>query len=164
MEKALITFSILTHDHDFMAWFWMFATLPVGIWHIFYFPSKSQLNEKALAEISPEFKSINSDYIVFSIFAVAVLMLFPLLVLAPSWDTWSMLKYGIKFYPSIVFFTAGYGIYQGLFAFTKGVYPMAKSLTYAYDDKTKIRRVAIYQIVISISAIIFVMLFFFATV
>ena len=164
MEKALIIFSILIHNYDFMFLFCMFITFPVGMWHIFYFPSKSRFNEKALAEISPEFKNINSDYIVFSVFAVAFLMLFPLLVLAPSWDKWAMLNYGIKFYPSIIFFNAGYGIYQGLFALIKGVYPMAKSLTYAYDDKAKIQRIGKYQIIISISAFILAALFFFATV
>ena len=164
MEKTLIIFSILTHNHDFMMFFWLFVTMPVGIWHTFYFPSKSHVSEKALVEISPEFKSINAEYIVFSIFAVGLLMLFPLLGLSPSLDKWSMMKYGIRFYPSILSFTAGFGIYQGLFALIKGVYPMAKSLYYVCDDKAKIRRIAKYQILISVFAVVFVVLFFFATV
>src|SRR5689334_17852902 len=100
MEKAKIVFSILTHSYDFMLWFWMFVTLPVALWHLFYFPSKSQLNEKALAEISPEFKSINSEYVIFSVFAICLLIGFPFMALTPSWNKWSMMKYGIEFYPS----------------------------------------------------------------
>jgi len=164
MDKAAIIFSILTHDYEIMLWFWVIVTFPVGFWHLFYFPSKTHISEKELTEISPEFKSINSEYIVFSIFAIGLFMMFPLLVLAPSWDKWSVLKYGIRFYPSILSFTAGYGIYQGLFALIRGVYPMAKSLNYVYDDKAKIRRIAKYQILISVSAVAFVVLFFFATV
>ncbi len=164
MEKVSIIFSTLTHNHDFMLWFWFFATMPVAIWHVLYFSSKKQLTEKELTEISPEFKNINADYVVFSVFAIGLLMAFPLLVLAPGWDKWAVQKFGIEFYPSMTMFSAGYGIYQGLFALIKGVYPMAKSLTYAYDDAAKIRRVARYQIVISISAVMFVTLFFFATV
>jgi hypothetical protein len=164
MEKISIVFSILTHDGGFMMWFWFFVTLPVGIWHIFYFPSKSHVSEKALTELSPEFKNINSEYLVFSVVAVSLLMLFPLLALAPSLDKWSMMEYGIRFYPSILSFTAGYGIYQGLFALIKGAYPMAKSLYYVCDDKAKIRRVANLQILISVSAVVVVVLFFFATV
>lgn len=164
MDKATIFFSILTHDYDFMLWFWVIVTFPLGFWHIFYFPSKTHISEKELAEISPEFKNINFEYMAFSFLAIGLLMMFPLLVLAPSWDKWSMLRYGIRFYPSILSFTAGYGIYQGLFALIRGVYPMAKSLSYVYDDQAKIRRIAKYQILISVSAVVFVVLFFFATV
>ncbi len=164
MEKVLIILSTLTHNHNFMLWFWFFATIPVAIWQVFYFPAKKQLTEKELAEISPEFKNINADYVVFSIFAIGLLIGFPLLVLAPSLDKWAVQNFGIEFYPSMTMFSAGYGIYQGLFALIKGVYPMAKSLTYAYDDAAKVRRAAKYQIVISIAAVVFVTLFFFATV
>jgi hypothetical protein len=107
MEKVLIIFSILTHDHEFMSWFWLFATIPVGIWHVFYFPSKNQHTEKELAEISSEFKNINADYLVFSVFAIFLLMGFPRLLLAPGWDKWAMQTYGIEFYPSIAFFLLG---------------------------------------------------------
>ena len=164
MEKGIIIFSILTHDHDFMMWFWLFATMPVGGWHMFYFPSNKQLTEKQLSEISSDFEEINGTYIGFSILAIGLLIGFPLMVIAPGLDKWSILNYGMKFYPSIVFINAGYGIYQGLFALMKGVYPMAKSLSYVYDDRVKINRIAKYQILISVSAVIFVALFFFATV
>ena len=164
MEKASIIFSILTHDHEFMEWFWLFATMPVGIWHVFYFPSDKQLTEKQLVEISSDFEGMNGDYIGFSILALCLLIGFPLIVLSPGLDKWAIQKFGIEFYPSFTMISAGYGIYQGLFAFMKGVYPMARSLTYAYDNKAKIRRVAKNQILISISAVVFVVLFFFITV
>jgi hypothetical protein len=164
MEKASLIFSILTHDHDFMMWFWLFITMPVGGWHLFYFWSKKQLTEKQLIEISADFEGINGTYIGFSIVAIGLLIGFPFMVLAPGLNKWALLNYGMKFYPSVVFINAGYGIYQSLFALMKGVYPMAKSLSYIYDDKAKIHSVAKYQILISIAAVIFVSLFFFATV
>ena len=164
MEKVPIIFSTLTHDFEFMLWFWVIATFPTGLWHTFYFPPNTHLREKDLMETSPEFKNINSEYLVFSIFALGLLMLFPILVLTPHLDKWSMLNYGIRFYPSYLSITAGYGIYQGLFALIKGVYPMGKFFSYVYDDKTKIRRIAKYQILISIASVIFVVLFFFATI
>ncbi len=164
MEKISIIISILTHDPEFMRWFWLFAALPAGIWHVFYFPSNKQLSEKQLVEISSEFEGTNGNYIGFSVIAICLLMGFPLMVLAPGLDKWSMQKFGIEFYPSSTMFGAGYGIYQGLFALMKGVYPMGTSLSYAYDDKAKINRVAKYQILIAISVMIIGVLFFFATV
>jgi len=164
MEKVSIIFSILTHDQEFMRVFWLFAILPVGFWHLFYFLSSKELTEKELVAISSDFEGINGDYIGFSILAICLLLGFPLIVIAPGLDKWAMQKFGMEFYPSFAMFGAGYGIYQGLFALIKGVYPMGRSLTYAYDKKAKIRRVAIHQILISIFAVVFVVLFFFLTV
>ena len=164
MEKGSLIFSILTHDYEFMRWFWLFAALPIGIWHVFYFPSSKHLTEKELVGISSEFEGINGDYIGFSVVAICLLIGFPLIVLASGLDKWAIEKFGVGFYPSSTLFGAGYGIYQGLFALRKSVYPMGKSLTYAYDDKAKIRRVAKNQILSSISAVVFAVLFFFMTV
>lgn len=164
MEKVSIIFSIVTHDYDFMMWFWLIATMPVGGWHLFYFPSSQLLSEKQLIEISSDFEGIDGSYMGFSILAIALLIGFPFMVLMPGLNKWSMLVYGIEFYPAIVLVNSGYGIYQSLFALMKGVYPMGKSSSYAYDDKAKISRIAKYQILISVSAVLFVVLFFFATV
>ena len=164
MEKISIVFSILTHDHEFMKWFWGFAILPVGMWHLYYFPSKKQLTEKELIEVSSDFEGINGYYIGFSIVALCLFVGFPLLVISPSLDNWAMQKFGMEFYPSFAMIGAGYGMYQGSFALIKGVYPMARSLSYVYDDRAKINRIAKKQILISVFAIVFVVIFFFVTV
>ena len=70
----------------------------------------------------------------------------------------------IRFYPVGVVFAVGYGIYQGMFALRKGVYPMAKSLLYIYDDKARIRSIAKYQILIALTTFCVAILFFFVTV
>src|SRR5574338_1628736 len=124
MEKALVIFSIVTHDHELMRWFWLFATLPAGLWHLWRFPSNKTLTQKQLVEISSRFTNIDSDYLVFSLLALTILVGLPLLVLAPAWDRWALQRFGIEFYPSITFFSAGYGIFQALFALLTGVYPM----------------------------------------
>lgn len=164
MEKATTILAILTHNYEFMWWFWGLVTLPVGFWHLFYFPAKKQLSQKELVEISSGYQGINSGYIIYSIVALFLIIGIPLLVLAPGWHQWAEQNYGLRFYPAIVFFTAGYGIYQGLFALVTGVYPMTRYLSYAYDEPAKIRRIALRHILASVFAIIFVVFFFFVTV
>ena len=164
MEKVSIIFSILTHDQEFMSIFWAFASLPVGIWHIFYFHSNEQLTEKKLVEISSEFEGVDGANIGLGVLVMCFLVAFPLIVVAPKLDSWSLQRYGMKFYPIDVMFGVGYGIYQGVFALIKNVYPMAKSLSYVYEYKAKIHRIAKYQILTSIFMVILVVLFFFATV
>ncbi len=144
--------------------FWLLASLPAGIWHTFYFPSSKQFTEKKLVEISPAFEGTDGNYIGFSVIAVCLFIGFPLIVLAPGLDKWAIQSYGIIFYPSYTMFGAGYGIYQSLFALMNGVYPMGKSLSYFYDEKAKINRIAKSQILISFSVVIISVLFFFATV
>lgn len=163
MDKAAIIFSILTHDYDFMQIFWLFVSLPAGFWHLFSFPSKKQLTEKELVEISPTFKGIDSDYIIFSILGLGLLVLLPTFVFLPEVDHWAELNFGIRFYPSSAVFAVGYGISQGLFALFKGVYPRAKFLLYIYDEEVRIRRVAMYQILIALLTFGIATLFFFVT-
>jgi hypothetical protein len=162
MDKVQTIFSVLTHNYDVMLWFWLIITLPVGFLHLYSFPSKKSLPEKELAKISSEFIGINSKYLIFSFFW-ALILIFLLVVQGPKLDNWAIQNYGIRFYPAIVIFTAGYGIYQGTFAIFSGVYPMAKSLSFIYDDTNQIQRIATYQILISIAAIVLATTFFFLT-
>ncbi len=164
MEKVSIIFSILTHDNEFMNLFCLFVSLPLGIWHTYCFPSEKQFTEKQLVEISPKFEGMDGNYIGFSVIALSLLIGIPAMILIPSLDKWAMQNYRIGFYPSYIMFGAGYGIYQSLFALMKNVYPMGKSLSYVYDEKAKIIKIAKYQILISITAVIIGVFFFFATV
>lgn len=164
MDKAAIIFSILTHDFEIMLWFWGFITLPVGMWHIFYFPGDKQFTAKQLAEISPRFKELDSDYMVYSLIGIGVFMLLPYLIVYDQVDAWSVANFGMRFYPGVTVFTVGYAIYQATFALLAGVYPMSKSLSYAYDEKAVIHRVAKYQIIIALVTLSVVLMFFFITV
>ena len=164
MEKASIIFSILTHDYGFMMIFWGMITLPVAMWNLWHFRSRKELTEKELIEISPHFADINVKYVIFGIFLFGGMMGVFIYTWFPKLDDWSLLNYGIRFYPSSVALSVSYGIYQGLFAILSGVYPMGKSLSYVYDVKSRIRRVGMYHILISIAAAVFVVLFFFATI
>jgi hypothetical protein len=163
MEKLSIIFSVLAHDYKFMGFFWLFITMPVGIWHIFFFHRKKSLTEKELIEISLRFSGIDLRYMIFSVIWILGVMVFPFITFSSRLDHWSLINHGIRFYPLVVWFTAGYGIYQGLFALLSGVYPMTRTLSYVHGDISLIRSVAKYQILISIVALIIVVLFFFAT-
>ena len=64
MEKASIIFSVLIHSDEFMYLFWGalgIINMSLGT----YLLKSKGLGEKELAEISPKFKNINSDYMVF---------------------------------------------------------------------------------------------------
>ena len=163
MEKAAIVFSALTHDFEIMLWFWGLITLPVGIWHIFYFPRDKQFTAKQLAEISPRFKDLDSNYMVYSFIGIGLFMLLPYLIVYHQVDAWSVANFGMRFYPGITVFTVGYAIYQATFALYAGVYPMAKSLSYAYDEKAVIDRVAKHQIIIALVTLSVVLVFFVIT-
>jgi len=161
MEKASIIFSVLMHSDDFMYLFWgALGILNMGLGS-FLLKSKG-LTEKELVEISPHFKNMISNYTVFSVFAI-------MLIIAPIWITmsglnnWALVHYGRKFYPSIVFFFSGYGIYQALFAISKGVYPMGKMLYFIYDDVKLIQRAAKIHIISSVVLFVLSVLVFFAT-
>ncbi len=162
--KSSNPFFILTHNYKFMLWYWGMVAIPVGIWYLWGFPSKKWFPEREIVEISPEFTGIKSKYMAFSVFRLLGVMVLPIVPLWPRLDNWAVLNYGIRFYPISVAFSTGIGIYQGLFAIISGAYPMAKSLSYVYDDVSRIRRAAIYQISISIAFIVVVVLFFFAAV
>ncbi len=130
---------------------------------MFYFPSKKQLTEKQLLEISPSFENINGEYIGFSIAAIALLIFAPMLLIESAVDPWALAHFGMRFYPWVVLFNVGYAIYQASFALYKGVYPMGKGLSYAYEDKAVIWRVAVQQIAIALAALGIAVLFYFAT-
>ena len=162
MEKASIIFSVLIHSDEFMYLFWgALGILNMGLGS-FLLKSKA-LGEKELAEISPNFKNIISDYVVFSLFAI-ILIIAPIWMMMSGLNNWALTNYGRKFYPSFVFFFSGYGIYQALFAITKGVYPMGKILYFIYDDVKSIRRAAKIQIISSVSLFVLSVLVFFITV
>ena len=140
------------------------VSIPIGIWHTYYFQSIKHLTEDQLVEISPEFKGINANFAGFSVVAISLLIGFPLIAIAPSLDKWAMQNYGIGFYPTYIMFGSGYGIYQGLFALMTGAYPMGRLMGYVYDKRNKINYIARIQIVISVAFVIIGILFFFATV
>ena len=163
MEKAIIIFSILTHDYGFMMCFWGIVALPVCTWHLWYFRSDKNYSEKELIELNPKFSGINSQYLVFTVFWVFIAIAFFIAEIQPRLDKWALLNYGIRFYPVIQIFFGGLGIHQGLFALITGVYPMGKTTSYIYDIKARIYRIAIYQILITIATITASTLFFLAT-
>jgi hypothetical protein len=162
MEKASIIFSVLIHSDEFMYLFWGILGFFNMILGSFLLMSKS-LGEKELVEISPDFKNINSDYIVFSIFAI-MLIITPILIMMSGLDKWALANYMRRFYPTFVFFFSGYGIYQALFAISKGVYPMGKILYFIYDDIKVIRRAAKIHIISSVVLFALSILVFFMTV
>ncbi len=162
MEKASIIFSVLIHSDEFRYLFWGvlgFFNMSLGS---FLLKSKG-LGEKELTEISPNFKNINSDYIVFSLFAI-MLIIAPIWITMSSLDKWALANYGRRFYPTFVFFCSGYGIYQALFAISKGVYPMGKILYFVYDDVKLIRHAAKIHIISSVVLFVLSILVFFITV
>ena len=161
MEKASIIFSVLIHSDEFMYLFWGalgIINMSLGT----YLLKSKGLGEKELAEISPNFKNIISDYVVFSLFAIALIIALIWMMMS-GLNNWALTNYGRKFYPSFVFFFSGYGIYQALFAITKGVYPMGKILYFIYDDMKSIRRVAKIQIISSVALFVLSVLVFFVT-
>jgi hypothetical protein len=162
MEKASIIFSVLIHSDEFMYLFWGalgIINMSLGT----YLLKSKGLGEKELTEISPKFKNINSDYIVFSFFAI-MLIIAPVLLMMSGTDKWAMANYGRRFYPAIAFFCSGYGIYQALFAIFKDVYPMGKILYFIYDDIKVIRRAAKIHIISSVALFALSILVFFMTV
>jgi len=162
MEKALIIFSILTHDFNFMMVFCLIATMPTAIWHVWYFPNKNCFPERKLVEISQKFDGINSRYTASHF--LWMLGLFVFMAICIKIDiAWIMPNFAVRFYPMAVGASASYGIFQGLFAINSGVYPMSRLLSYAYDDIAKIKRIAQYQISICIAAFIIMVVFFFIT-
>ena len=121
------------------------------------------LGAKELAGISPNFKNIISDYVVFSLVAIMIILA-PMWMMMSSLDKWALLNYGRRFYPSFVFFFSGYGIYQALVAITKGVYPMGNILYFVYDDVKRIRHAAIIHAISSVTLFALAVLVFFMTV
>ena len=162
MEKASIIFSILIRNDDFMYLFWGGLGLINILLGSFLIRSKP-MGEKELVEISPDYKNINADYMIFTLFAI-FLIGFPMLLMWSRLDKWAEMNYSRDFYPLFVFFFSGYGIYQAVFALSKGVYPMGKVMSFLYDDSNLIRRAA--RIHITSSSVLFVLslLTFFATV
>jgi hypothetical protein len=161
METASMILSRLIQSDEVMYLFWGV----LGALNLFFgsFLLKGEhLNEEELTKKSPDFKHINSDYMIFSVIAIAILFL----LLGMTWsrfDNWAWVNYGRKFYPSVVFLFSAYGIYQALFALSKGVYPMGRMLSFIFDDGEVIRRAAKRQIISSIGLSLLSVLFFFIT-
>jgi len=145
-----------------MSIFWGMLGLINLFWGYCFFRSKT-LTEKELVAISPKFKGIDSHYISFSIFWIFFVFLIPLWTIASPIDNWSLMNYGRRFYPEIIFFTSLYTIYQDLFAIARGVYPQGKMLWYGYSDERLVRQVAKRQIISSIVLLVASVLFFFIT-
>ena len=154
MEKASIIFSVLIHSDEFMFIFWGFLGMINIFWDSIRLRTKI-LSEEQLIEINPKFKGIKSDYTVFSIFWIFVVLLLPLLTIFANLDTWAMEMYGRRFFPMLVYFFSGYGIYQGVFALSKSVYPMGKMLSFQYAEEKVIKHFAKEHIIVSL--VLFVM-------
>jgi hypothetical protein len=162
MERLSIIISILLRDDGFMYIFWAVLCGFNLFWDSYCFRSK-HLTENELVAISPNFKGINSAYLLFALLGF-LLFCVPYFALSPRLDQWALMNYGRRFSPSITFIFAGLGIYQGAFAMVKGVYPQIKYFGYIYTDVNRIRRVAMYQIVTSIILVVLSVLVFFVTV
>ncbi len=163
MGRVSIVVSILLKDDGFMFIFWGILCGFNLFWDTYCFRSK-HLSENELVEISPDFKGINSHYLMFALLYYVFLICIPYLIFSPRLDSWSLMNYGRRFSPSFTFIFSGIGIYQGAFALTKGVYPQIKYFGYIYNDIKHIRRVAAYQIISSISLIVLSVLAFLITV
>lgn len=100
-------------------------------------------------KISHKFKGINSDFAL-STFLLIALILIPALLLSRVSKYWIPITSGVRFFSLAFVIFAGGAIYQGLFALSKGVYPTVKSLSYVYDEISRIRFVARYQILIGV--------------
>jgi hypothetical protein len=156
MEKFQSWFYTLIQNDTLMLIFWVILAAPIGTWHLWYFRGEKKLSENDLVKVSRKFKEINSSYVLFSIVGLLPLMFVSLMLCISSWKNWSQLIPGIKYFPLAFALSAAYGIYQGSFALIKGVYPMAKSLSYVHDEESLIKRIAKYQILIAIAAYIIV--------
>ncbi len=158
MEKFQFWFNMFMQNDTLMLFFWAVFSTPIGTWHLWYFRGKKNFSENELVKISRKFKGINSSYILFSIFGMIPLIIISLFFGLSTWNNWTAVRPGIKYFPVVFALSSGYGIYQGLFALIKGVYPRAKSLFYIYDEEVLIKRVAKYQILIAIAVDVIVIL------
>ncbi len=141
--------STLAQNEKFMLVFWTLLASPIGLWHLWYFRGKKELSENELVKISHKFRGINSDFTLSTILLI-LLILIPAFFISRVSKFWIPITSGIRLF-SIAFISfAGCAIYQGLFALSKGVYPTVKSLTYVYDEVSRIHLVAKYQILIGI--------------
>ncbi|MCP4141432.1 MAG: hypothetical protein GY755_14305 [Chloroflexi bacterium] len=147
MEKIKLVFLILLYNKTVQIFFWMTVCFATALWHTFYFPYSKRRSESDLVEISDKFEGINADYSG----AVGAGMVGIMLILGLTDRTISFID--------IVLFFGVYGILQAVFALVKGVYPMGKQMAYVYDDEAIIRKIAIYQISISIVVIVSAMIF-----
>jgi hypothetical protein len=163
MDKVAIIFSTLIHSDDFMYIFWGGLGMLNMFWDSIRLRSEV-LSEEKLVEIDRRFRGIKSNYTVFSIFWIFVVLLLPFLTIFRDIDSWTVETYGRRFYPAMVYFFSGYGIYQGLFALSKGVYPMGRALFFQYADEKVIRSVAKEHIIVSLILFVVSVLSFFIVV
>lgn len=163
MEKVTIIFSTLIHSDDFMYIFWGSLGMLNMFWDSIRLRSEV-LSEEKLVEIDRKFRGIKSNYTTFSIIWISVVFLLPILTIFQSIDSWAVETYGRRFFPAIVYFFSGYGIYQALFALSKGVYPMGKMLVFKYADEKVIRSFAKEHIIFSLILFAVSLLSFFIIV
>jgi hypothetical protein len=152
MERFSEFVSTLLSNDVFLMLFWALISSPIALWQMWYFRGKKQLSETELINISSEFEGINSSYVGFSLIVLIPLLFLSMMLFLSVGKNWTPLIFGIRLFPLIIVISAAYGIHQGSFAIYKGVYPMAKSLSYIHDEKSIIRRVAKLQIIMGLVA------------
>jgi hypothetical protein len=154
MDKLSDFFSTLLRNDSFVVLLSTLVALPIALWQTWYFRGKKGLSESELKDISKDFDGINGNYVGFHLVVLMPLLFLSLVLFLSIGKDWMPVVFGIRFFPAVFFISAAYGLFQGLFAIFKGVYPMGKSLLYVHDDKSIINRVAKTQIVIAFSTFI----------
>ncbi len=140
----------LIQNDSFMFVFWNLLASPIGLWHLWYFRGKKGLSENELVNISHKFKGINSSYTISTILLI-LLILIPTFLFSRVSEYWIPITSGVRLFPLAFIIFAGCAIYQGLFALSKGVYPTVRSSSYIYDEVSRIRFVAKFQIMIGVA-------------
>jgi hypothetical protein len=150
MEMSLEFVSKWLNDDGFMFLFWAVIASSITLWKMWYFWNRNPLSEAALITISNEFEGINFSYFVFSVFVALPFLVFSLRLFSSITIAWVPFIFGIRLFPLFFVIFAASGFAHALFAIYKGVYPTGKSMSYIYDEKSKIHRLAILQIWISL--------------
>lgn len=141
--------------------FWGCISFAVAFWHLIYFWRQEALSAQDLEKLSSQFQGIYWDYIksggLFLIFLIV-----PASLLGYYLDDWLSSQYGTRFYPLITLAMSTYGIFQGTFAATKGVYPMGKSISFIYENEQglRLRQLGRYHIVVSVLTIAVSLVYF----
>jgi hypothetical protein len=130
---------------------WSLLGAGSGFWHLVYFWNKPDFSENELSKISTQFKGLDSTYM-FSFFLWFLFGVGPALF-TMTLDSWTLLHYGIRFYPTTSIIFATYGVFQGLFAVVTKVYPMGRLQRYVYGSGIDIVRIGKYQSMISLFTI-----------
>jgi len=147
MEKLSIVISDLFHNEEVSFLISGIVGFLVGTWPMLYPFRMRLLTEDELEKISPKFKWLDLQYILF----MGLWFIFVRGLISSNLNDWAISTYGVGYYPFIEIAMAGFGLFHASLALWKGVYPQGRVMTYVYGDEKKIRRIAMAQIVIAIA-------------